>query len=91
MNEEFIDLKEQKPKGIIGKLVEAENKTEVDDRKTQMRIAAEAVVKIPEIVKDRENVKDVQEEMGQNNIDSQELASQIKQEVNREDDDFERF
>lgn len=90
MNEESIDLKEQKPKGIIGKLVDAENKTEIDDRKTQIKIATEAVVKIPEIAKQRENEKDMKEEIGQENVSSQELASQIKKEVNREED-IERF
>ncbi len=86
MNEESIDLKEQKPKGIIGKLVEAENRTEADDRKSQMRIAAEAVVKIPELVNSREKANNVQEKVEKNSINSQELASQIRKEINRDDE-----
>lgn len=83
MNEDSIDLKEQKPKGVLQKYIDATNKVDNDDRKEQMKLAIEYEKTIISQMKRKEpKIEEVVSD--EPKINSAKLAQEIKQEMNFE-------
>lgn len=84
MNEDSIDLKERKPKGILQKFIDSENRLDNNDRKEQMKLALESERFISREVKNRENVIEKIIEKESPKVNSVQLAKEIKKEVDME-------